>query len=491
MGQKNNIFHKLWFGSVDKTFFSVQNTIISKINSKTLRYLTILAFGFCSILALVYLIPAKQDPDYYKIALFYVISALLFGIDAILCFTMLARKNKGLHLLYWIFEVLSLINFIYVSVYCQKFNTSTIFFGIEMILPTVYLTKPWVSIVEHSIAYVIFIVCDILLKDKSILTQDLIYAGLFYFIANLVTLYIRSLSISSLEASILFRKESQLDKLTNLYNKSALDIYCKEAISNNKETIALILIDVDDFKLVNDRWGYNQGDEFLSKLASVLYRSFENIGIIGRVEGDEFMVLVENVFDKNLLEKRINIALDNISKVFLDYSVERITCSCGISYKEKNEVLTYDRFYKNAEQALEFAKNEGKNKAVIFSKNMVYNGKKNVFLISNNGSLSKRFNDLFESKYNIYDIVSIKDFQNFEMPHNLIDLILIDPTNIDMNNIINIKNQFPLLSETVKVACYKENSDNKSLYLNKGFDYFVDASKDDNRLKAIIKGILE
>jgi hypothetical protein len=203
MGQKNNIFHKLWFGSVDKTFFSVQNTIISKINSKTLRYLTILAFGFCSILALVYLIPAKQDPDYYKIALFYVISALLFGIDAILCFTMLARKNKGLHLLYWIFEVLSLINFIYVSVYCQKFNTSTIFFGIEMILPTVYLTKPWVSIIEHSIAYVVFIVCDVLMKDKSILTQDLIYAVLFCSLAKFLAIANASLRVMVLPSKVL------------------------------------------------------------------------------------------------------------------------------------------------------------------------------------------------------------------------------------------------------------------------------------------------
>ena len=141
MNNSKGIFSSFFSKNVDKNFFNSQNTIISKINAKTLRYLTILAFAFCASLSLIYLIPAKWDPNYYKVALFYVLSTLTYGLDVVLCFTLLGKKNKALHLLYWLFEILSLINFIYVSVYQQPNNTSTIFFALEMLLPMIYMTK--------------------------------------------------------------------------------------------------------------------------------------------------------------------------------------------------------------------------------------------------------------------------------------------------------------------------------------------------------------
>ena len=491
MNNSKGIFSSFFSKNVDKNFFNSQNTIISKINAKTLRYLTILAFAFCASLSLIYLIPAKWDPNYYKVALFYVLSTLTYGLDVVLCFTLLGKKNKALHLLYWLFEILSLINFIYVSVYQQPNNTSTIFFALEMLLPMIYMTKTWISIVEHVIAYTVFIITAFIFKDKQVLGQDLIYALLFFFITNIVTIYIRALSIKALESSILFKKESQLDKLTNLYNKSALDTYSREAVGNNRDTIALAIIDVDDFKFVNDRFGYNQGDEYLSKLASTLYRSFENLGIIGRIEGDCFMILFENVFDKKLLEKRINACLDDISKVFSDYTVERITCSCGLSYKEKNEVMSYEKLFNNAKQALQYAKDEGKNKFIVYSKNMVLNGKKNVVLISSNGQISSKFNRMFESNYNIYDAIDIKHFNQIEIPHDLIDVILIDPNNIDLDGIYDIKNQFTFLRQDIKVIAYSSNLSARGVYLNKGFDYFVDSSLDEQKQKTMIKGIIE
>ncbi len=159
---------------------------------------------------------------------------------------------------------------------------------------------------------------------------------------------------------------AHLDKMTMLYNRETtmesirqiLEIYA------DKEH-ALFIIDVDNFKTLNDTLGHQAGDEFLITLAKELKQCFrENSDIVGRVGGDEFFVLMKNITDRNVVKNRIKILLDAIHGVSKKYSFMKISGSVGVSiYPEHGRTL--DTLYAAADKALYQAKNAGKDQVVF------------------------------------------------------------------------------------------------------------------------------
>lgn len=87
---------------------------------------------------------------------------------------------------------------------------------------------------------------------------------------------------------------ASMDYLTKLYNKRQLDASMKLKLQNNKENMFLLIIDMDDFKLINDTYGHTVGDEALKKAAGILKKcSAGNDDVIARIGGDEFAILGE------------------------------------------------------------------------------------------------------------------------------------------------------------------------------------------------------
>ena len=100
--------------------------------------------------------------------------------------------------------------------------------------------------------------------------------------------------------------ESKRDLLTGLINKIYTEKKIKDFIENNPDgTSALIIIDVDNFKLVNDNLGHLFGDEVLKHVAQVLKNNTSTNDIVGRIGGDEFIIFIKNFiykfYIKNLL----------------------------------------------------------------------------------------------------------------------------------------------------------------------------------------------
>jgi diguanylate cyclase (GGDEF)-like protein len=362
----NSIWKRIIYGNVDKEFYGYHNDLIIKINKKTTKLLYILAFIFCAILSLVYLIPHTKEAD--RNAILYVIFTFLYGLICILAYFCVNKYKKSVHILFWIFELICLINVLFISVYFIPNEKAVVIYFIVMILPMVYICKPWQSLLEVMIAYAIFLSFDAYWKRDYplVFNADLINSCLFIAITVFATIYIRNLHVSALHASILFKKEAQIDKLTNMFNKSAIEAYSKEVLKDKHGNLGLVIIDIDDFKFVNDRWGHNQGDRFLSQVARTLNKSFEGSGILGRIGGDEFMILLENIYDNDIIISKVKNSLETISKSFSDYSSEKITCSCGIAFLKDSETIDFDEFYKEADRALYLAKDRGKNQCVVY-----------------------------------------------------------------------------------------------------------------------------
>ena len=96
---------------------------------------------------------------------------------------------------------------------------------------------------------------------------------------------------------------AQRDPLTNVYNRSAFEyevVHFVETMGQNA-TGALILLDIDDFKKINDRYGHLKGDETLKALTDILKHTFRSQDLIGRLGGDEFLVFVKGVNTLSLI----------------------------------------------------------------------------------------------------------------------------------------------------------------------------------------------
>ncbi|MEE7625555.1 sensor domain-containing diguanylate cyclase [Methylobacter sp. Wu8] len=124
------------------------------------------------------------------------------------------------------------------------------------------------------------------------------------------------------------------DPLTGLANRVLFDDRLEHAIkvaARNNTQFAVLFLDLDKFKPVNDLFGHKVGDRLLQKVADRLTRSVRETDTVTRLGGDEFVILLENVSNREMVEKLLNQIIDTISNAYRidDYDIE-IGVSAGI-----------------------------------------------------------------------------------------------------------------------------------------------------------------
>lgn len=169
-----------------------------------------------------------------------------------------------------------------------------------------------------------------------------------------------------LEKDLLFRAER--DGLSGLYNKVTTEKLISAHLDKYKSGV-LFLIDIDNFKAINDNLGHNFGDEVIRDVSKKISTIFGNEGIVGRMGGDEFCVFMG-------INKNINIEFiaDNLCKTIANtYSSEAISVSISASIgivQVENYLDTFKNLYIIADAALYKSKNKGKNVYTITHKKM-------------------------------------------------------------------------------------------------------------------------
>lgn len=156
-------------------------------------------------------------------------------------------------------------------------------------------------------------------------------------------------------ARVTLQQESQLDPLTGLKHKKAVETLCREALETyGARGCALLIADIDNFKTINDTQGHQQGDAALVQLARQLEATFPG-RIIGRIGGDEFLVMLAPCTDETLLRKQLDSLLAAMAST--RYA---ITCSVGVAFTS-SDAQAYEAMFAQADKALYEAKNSGKN----------------------------------------------------------------------------------------------------------------------------------
>jgi len=163
--------------------------------------------------------------------------------------------------------------------------------------------------------------------------------------------------------------ENAFDAATGLLNKRAINEYVIERLQecrHTHESVYLAIMDVDDFKKVNDTFGHKFGDEVLTKVAELVLNVMDSRGAAGRFGGDEFMILFENVKSEKDLRLILKTIAKNIMWTFQNIASDMaITTSWGIA-KYPDDGEDYDTLFKKADKALYIAKAKGKSRYIIY-----------------------------------------------------------------------------------------------------------------------------
>lgn len=173
--------------------------------------------------------------------------------------------------------------------------------------------------------------------------------------------------IKELEQNRRLKNEADTDLLTELNNKIATERKIKEFMEgNSKKQSVLFIIDIDNFKKINDTMGHAFGDEVLRNLGMRLHSMFRATDIVGRVGGDEFIVFLKDIKDLENIEREGN-KLDYFFHHFEvgEYVKYSITASIGAAiFPAEGE--GFEDLYKSADKALYVSKKQGKNRLTFY-----------------------------------------------------------------------------------------------------------------------------
>ena len=158
---------------------------------------------------------------------------------------------------------------------------------------------------------------------------------------------------------------AEQDSLTKILNSGTTKKLTDEYITSSKNSCAMLIIDVDDFKRINDRYGHMVGDEVMMRAAEAIKKLFRANDIVGRIGGDEFLVLMKDVSDVGIVSLRCSQILEAFTNMhFGTMKNEEISCSVGAAISGARKML-YDEMFLCADKAMYRAKNLGGNQYVV------------------------------------------------------------------------------------------------------------------------------
>lgn len=162
-----------------------------------------------------------------------------------------------------------------------------------------------------------------------------------------------------------FVEGTQVDSMTRILNKKAIAEYGEAAV-NAGEQVAIVMMDVDNFKTLNDTYGHLFGDKVIIAVAEVIKKTVGENGATGRVGGDEFMLVIRDFGDEVGLRNYLRTIKTNVAALFQDkLGINRISCSIGAS-RSGIDSDQYKDLVRIADKALYIAKQKGKNRFIIY-----------------------------------------------------------------------------------------------------------------------------
>ena len=291
--------------------------------------------------------------------------SLLLGLGAFGMFSGLylqhqtyVERNATVVLEIMIFGLLVSISYVDCSFY---FATPALVSSFLLsILPVLILDKPWrilVLILMNALLIVFFCFRS---SEPEVFYRTLCCLAPLTFIACFLCAYVSFNRIRAMKKNLSIREVAEHDPLTGIFNRWGGIMLIRSMVRDHMSG-SFLIVDVDDFKHVNDAYGHQKGDEILKEVALTLKRSFKASDIVMRMGGDEFIVYAAGMVDYRVTEERLTRFLNRIHEIYLDEErTEHLTVSVGCVIND-GTYPDYDVLFSTADLFLYKTKEKGKD----------------------------------------------------------------------------------------------------------------------------------
>lgn len=233
------------------------------------------------------------------------------------------------------------------------------------ILPIFLIDKLWRIILFQLAATGIFVICSYLAKSPEMFHSDVLYLPIYIALGIGTNIFTLIFKVENAENFVGISFESEHDPLTTLLNRRSGEEMVA-AMFDGQTRGALAIIDIDDFKLVNDSYGHQAGDFVLQQVSQIMKAVFRTTDVIWRLGGDEFAIFAVNVISADICRKRFDEVMHRIRQLQIPgYEELAITVSIGCAICNEQR-MTFDDAYRESDDALYQAKKAGKDRLVIF-----------------------------------------------------------------------------------------------------------------------------
>lgn len=168
------------------------------------------------------------------------------------------------------------------------------------------------------------------------------------------------------ERELLLEQKASTDYLTGLLNRRGVEDKIREILGKDQEDIchALLVMDIDHFKRINDAIGHKGGDTVLRKIAELLQVQFQESDVVGRFGGDEFLIFMTNCGVEQSVFNRAHRLIEAVS-AWTDYGIS-LSLSIGISLFPQHGD-DFEKLFVRADAALYYVKTHGRNGFLLYN----------------------------------------------------------------------------------------------------------------------------
>ncbi len=261
-----------------------------------------------------------------------------------------------------------------------SFPNQTALWGplLMMAFPIVYIDRLYKLCTHETIFFIIYSTFAYIFEPAKIFQRDLFNIIAAYVFACFCSRMLLDVRSNEALTKLKLKTISTYDSLTHVLNKGAFLDFANNYISNTSNNpCALCIIDLDDFKQVNDNLGHNIGDQVLETVGNLLITHSDKNDYIGRFGGDEFMLLITEPQNLDILKLKCR----NLQMFVTDYSIDNLySFSLSIGAVLDCNSKSLDELINIADDALYKSKLSGKNCCTAWNTNSSSDNTKPIIL---------------------------------------------------------------------------------------------------------------
>lgn len=343
---------RILFGFAAGVLFALfKNVKINEYVKVTVLSITAhLVHTFLVLMPMEYFFPKSHIDESYIAGSIFSINEMLqiILLTVSMCATVYISKNKRLA------EIEKILDEGRQSYYTKRLKIEGVFFVLFLFLVILAL-----MVHLHDMIIIVVNAADIELPFEArimfINLQIQFLVGVAA-ISHIIGVFVTSYRVYS----VYHINNADKDLMTGLYSKTTAVDYGATVINNKKDfpDTYFMMIDIDNFKGINDTYGHLMGDKVIINIARFLEKHFGAYGLVSRFGGDEFAVFVTRSLNENDIEIKIKEFQSDAASISLGDD-RKVTCSIGVCHVDNEK--KFDEVYKKADEMLYLVKSAGRN----------------------------------------------------------------------------------------------------------------------------------